>query len=617
MPQNISISDDVIRRIVRPDLERARNWQNDLRPQREQFARLYAMDKEAEGIRHLNRPGWSQVVAPLVYESVEGMKVGLDQLFTSPDFFAVRVGENPEAGERIRKLLRWNIFEAQYGARQVRWWLDSCLKYHYGVIKVFWDEEFREESQDIELVDERNVQAFEALLQQGFEATRYKEVVTGQVGVDELGQPVVTPVVSALENVKLVRQRPTFIGPRLLAVDPEHFFYSPDADELDKCRLVAHRVERRLEDIKRGELAGRFRKGSHARVAEKLTGDPGLDAGDAAYRYEAVGLPSPDGLHADTGQGLAELAPSRRVELWEIYTSLDIDKDGLLEPVIIHMACDVVLSVVENPYRRPPFRMARAIESPWKMEGVPYPQSLEPLTIELTQQTRLWNNACANSVYGNLLTDDQQLADQWASRQIGDVLLSSGSTIQQKKYEMLRNTPPDPAILKALELLEGRSERISGVTRYNQGLDADSLNKTATGIQTIASLAQQRQKYMANVIAETWKDVLEDMVECFKIFGEPYIAYFVNKGHDIVLSDYANDFSVTIELGIGPQEKAAQAAVLKWLIAMAQMAIPAGLMSIGHVGKMIDRVGQLSGQPLEVYHYTEQEIKQAQQPQTP
>lgn len=620
MPQKISISDEIIKQIVKPDLDRAKAWQDELRPQREQYAMLYAMSKDADGIAHLNRDGWSQVVAPLVYESVEGMKVGLDQLFTSPDFFDIKVGEDADAGERIRKLVRWNIFEAQYGARQIRYWLDCCLKNHYGIVKTFWDEEYREDTQEFDALSQEQA---EQVLAAGWELTKYKEVVaerpvvdpiTGLPVVDESGQPVSEPYLAGLESVKAVKMTPTFIGPRILAVDPETFYYSPDSDDLDKCRVVAHRVSKRLEDIRRGEDAGVYRKGSYARVQENLAGSDNSDSfGDSSYRYDVANLPTPES--DDPGDAIRVAQPGRAVEVWEVYTSLDIDNDGLLEPVVIHMAAgDVILSVQENTYKRPPFRVARAIESPWKFEGVPYPETLKQSQIELTQQTRLWNDACADSVQGGLITDDAVLATSWANRMIGDVMMASAGTLNQKKFEITRSAQPDPSILKAIEMLEGRSERVSGVTRYNQGIDANSLNKTATGIATIATLAQQRQKYMANVIAECWKDVLEDVVECFKLFGPPYIQYFVSKGNEINPQDYANDFTVTIELGIGPQEKAQQAAVLREMVALAQGGgIQAGLMSVGHVAKMIDRIGQLSGIQLESYHYSEEEIQQMQQ----
>lgn len=620
MPQKITISDDLIKQIVTPDLERAKSWQDELREQREQFLLLYSMSKDADGIKHLNKPGFSQVVTPLVYESVEGMKVGLDQLFTSPDFFGIKVGEDAEAGERLRKLVRWNIFENQYGARVIRWWLDGCLKYHYGVLKVFWDEQYREETQEFDSLAQPDA---EQLLAAGWQLAKYKEIVgqqpisdpmTGLPMFDEAGNPQTEPVLMGLSDVKATKQVPTFIGPRILAVDPETFFYSPDSDELDQCRIVAHRVSKRLEDIRKGEDAGFYRKGSYVKVQEKLSSnDSDLNIEDKDYRYDAADLSTP--ASDDTGSEISYVQPSRKVELWEIYTSIDVDNDGILEPVIIHMAHDVVLSIQENPYKRPPFRIARAIEAPWKLEGVPYPESLKQLQVELTQQTRMFNDACGDSVYGNLITSDQTLADNWVNRGIGHVLMATSvGTVTDKKYDVIRSAAPDPSILKAMEMSEGRAERVSGVTRYNQGIDANSLNKTATGIQTIASLAQQRQKYMANVIAECWKDVLEDVVGCFRLFGGPYLQYFAAKGNEINPQDFQSDFTVSIELGIGPQEKAQQAAILQQFIQFAaQIGVPAGLMSITHVAKMIDRVGQLMSIPLEQYHYSEAELRQMQQ----
>ena len=46
-------------------------------------------------------------------------------------------------------------------------------------------------------------------------------------------------------------------------------------------------------------------------------------------------------------------------------------------------------------------------------------------------------------------------------------------------------------------------ENRTGVTKYNQGLDADSLNHTATGITRIMDASEMRVKLMARVFAET------------------------------------------------------------------------------------------------------------------
>jgi hypothetical protein len=55
----------------------------------------------------------------------------------------------------------------------------------------------------------------------------------------------------------------------------------------------------------------------------------------------------------------------------------------------------------------------------------------------------------------------------------------------------------------ALEYFATVRENRTGVTRYNQGLDADSLNKTASGINMVMTAAQQRQELIARVFAET------------------------------------------------------------------------------------------------------------------
>jgi hypothetical protein len=59
------------------------------------------------------------------------------------------------------------------------------------------------------------------------------------------------------------------------------------------------------------------------------------------------------------------------------------------------------------------------------------------------------------------------------------------------------------AILQAVEYVDTVRENRTGVTKYNQGLDANSLNKTMGGLTQIMSASQQRIELIARVIAET------------------------------------------------------------------------------------------------------------------
>ena len=612
MPQKISISDDKIKELIKPDLDRAKARQDELRDERRKLLLLYSMSKEADGIRELNKPGFSQVVSSVCFESVEGMKVGLDQLFTSPDFFSVKIGDDKDAGERIRKLLRWNIFEAQYGARELRTWLHTTLLNHYGVLKVTWEEEYKEETAEFESVP---IQARQQLEAQGWTLTKYEEVYEQIQVFDEFGIPVLQEILVEMQNVKATRKIPVFIGPRLKCIDPETFFYSPDAYELDRCRVVAQRIERRLDDIKRGEMEGRYKKGSYSKVKD-ISGEPTEPDGQDT-RLSAIGIS--DQLSNDDNLGGERYTePQRKVVIWEIYTSIDIDNDGLLEPVIVHMAGTdldnaVVLNIVENPYGRPPFRLSRAIEAPFVLEGKPYLQSIQQDQVELTAMTRMWNDATAMSVYGNVVTNKVDFADAWNNRSIGTAIISQ-SVPNDDNMKVIMPPSPNPAILQAIEAKESAVERKSGVTRHSQGISADSLNKTATGMSIINSNTMAKQKYTASVMSETYEDVLEDMVACFKLFGEPYIQYFTGKGNEINPADYQSDFTIEITLGVGPQERMQKAAFLKEALQFAvSVGIPSGFQGIEHAAQIYDAIGELVDVPMSQYHYSAEEMQQREQ----
>src|SRR6185437_1728881 len=65
------------------------------------------------------------------------------------------------------------------------------------------------------------------------------------------------------------------------------------------------------------------------------------------------------------------------------------------------------------------------------------------------------------------------------------------------------NQPIGNWVMNTIEYFDSVRENRTGVSRYNQGLDADSLNHTATGITRIMDAAVLRVKLMARVLAET------------------------------------------------------------------------------------------------------------------
>ena len=67
------------------------------------------------------------------------------------------------------------------------------------------------------------------------------------------------------------------------------------------------------------------------------------------------------------------------------------------------------------------------------------------------------------------------------------------------------STPPmSSATMSLVDYAQNEIEAQTGSTRYNQGLDSESLNKTATGITSIMGQAEKRQKNMARLSAENF-----------------------------------------------------------------------------------------------------------------
>jgi hypothetical protein len=64
-----------------------------------------------------------------------------------------------------------------------------------------------------------------------------------------------------------------------------------------------------------------------------------------------------------------------------------------------------------------------------------------------------------------------------------------------------------PTIMAGLEYLEGVKEGRTGVTRYSAGLDPNTLNKTATGVQAIQSAANQRIELIARTLSSGFRDL--------------------------------------------------------------------------------------------------------------
>ena len=115
--------------------------------------------------------------------------------------------------------------------------------------------------------------------------------------------------------------------------------------------------------------------------------------------------------------------------------------------------------------------------------------------------------------------------------------------------------------LTALEHLATVRENRTGVSRYNQGLDADSLNKTLGGLDRIMSASQQRQDLIARVFAETAVRRLYRLIyRAIKHAAMGPVQWWPGRGGAFASCDprqWPDDMDVSVDVvGIGNREQA-------------------------------------------------------------
>jgi hypothetical protein len=115
-----------------------------------------------------------------------------------------------------------------------------------------------------------------------------------------------------------------------------------------------------------------------------------------------------------------------------------------------------------------------------------------------------------------------------------------------------------------LEYLDTVRETRTGVTRYSQGLDADSLNKTATGINTLMTQTQMRMELIARVFAETGiKDLFRRIFELTcKYQDKERVVQLNNQFVPVRPTEWKNKYNITITVGLGSGSKEQQIVLL-------------------------------------------------------
>ena len=159
-------------------------------------------------------------------------------------------------------------------------------------------------------------------------------------------------------------------------------------------------------------------------------------------------------------------------------------------------------------------------------------------------------------------------------------------------------TPLAGWTMPLFEYFESALEQWTGRTRYNQGTDSNTLNKTATGISLLQQASAQRIDYIMRVFAETGVgEVMRFLIELNQRYiDQPQVIRLQNQMLQVTPDDLKGEFDIDVntEAGVGKKRQMVQNMQL-YLSAIAPTGMQIGAITPGEWAKAAQKLLRDSG----------------------
>ncbi len=509
-------------RYVQNDIQRAEAYQASIvEPAVRERYEIYYADKDYYRQKFPILSKTSDLVSTDVADTIEWALPSLMKVFTGSDEVITIAGvteEDDTKAETMQELLVYqlqrqnNFFTILYN------WIKDSLIVGVGIIKCYWE---RTEGYATETAVLNN-EALQALTQTGV-------TVENIQGPDQFGDFTVT------YQLPYYRKN----APKLENILVSEFLYSPDAKSLEEANFVAHKRKVTMSYLREREAQGVYANIDDIRVNGNYNGM------NTDQVEQVIGDNYVD-INKD------EQTARQEVVIYECYTKIDINNDGILEDMIITICGDTIIRMEQNYMGRHPFFAISPTKDPhriWvKRSYAELIGELQDLKVALTRQI-MQNVALTNDP--KMLLDESaiNIDDFVQGRKV--IRMKAGHSMNEVAMPM-NITPLAPQTFQFLEWIEGQKENRTGITRYNQGLDANSLNKTATGISAILGQSAQRLELVARMFAETGlSELFRFMVSLNqKFIDQQTVIRLTNKELKISPEDLDGSFDLIVNAGI-------------------------------------------------------------------
>jgi hypothetical protein len=632
MAETKGLTDDEVKALVDAEMRLAVGYFGGKLAQMRQRSEYYFLGEAKGDLSPPEIEGRSQVVDTTVRNTILWMKPALIKTFCAGEkvveFTPTQDGDEDKA-EQATDYCNYLFYKQNPGYQIVDTWFTDALLQKNGIVKVWWDArdiESREEYDGLDdvalatLLDDEEVkpiehseypdeddakQRQEALaqlsqqLQQAMQAAGMTpealQELSQQVQAQPPQQPLPPPVQAALamqQQIEQIQSMPPKMlhdvtvkrvksGGKLCVenVPPEEFLISKKAKTV-KDGPCGHRVRRTMSDL--------------AAMGYKNLDNIQSDPDAQGLNAEAVERASWDDETPYLHQDYQTLDPSlREVWLTEWYQRMDCDGDGIAEWRKVVRAGNAILENVECD--GPPFVSITPIPLPHRFFGLSIADlAMEPQRIQ-TSLLRAQLDNLYLQVNGRYFAVEGQvnLDDLLTSRPGGVVRVKNPQAVGR-----LDQAASDSGhAMELMQWFQDFTENSTGWTRYSQGGDSDTLNKTATGINVITNRGDMRTELIARQFAETgftdlFRLVLKLVCQHQK---KKAIIKLGDKWVDIDPREWTNQFDLTINVGLGTGNKDQQVQHLMMLHEMQGKGLQIGIATPENMYQSARRVTELLG----------------------
>ena len=543
-------ADKALLSLVKADIADAEAYQQSIiQPTVRERYNIYYADKEYYAHKFPVLSKTSSLVSTDVADTIEWALPSLMKVFTGSDEVITVAGVTEEDDQNAGVMQSLLVYQLQ---RQNKFfpilynWMKDALITGMGIIKCYWE---RTEGYTPETA-QLNADALRLLTQTGVEITNVE-------GPDIMGDFTVT------------WNSPYYIknSPKLENILVSEFLYSPDAKNLEDANFIAHRKKVTMSHLRQKE-----REGIYANVDMVHP-----DSGPISWITDQV--EDVIGDHYTPLHNNQQDKAREEVTIYECYTKIDFNNDGVLEDMIITVAGDVILRAEPNYMGRHPFFSISPTKDPhriWvKRSYAELIGELQDMKVALTRQI-VQNIALTNDPKMILAEESINISDYIEGRKV--IRKKPGSPMGDAAMPMPVNQL-SPQTFQFLEYLEGQKENRTGITRYNQGLDANSLNKTATGISAILGQSSQRLELIARMFAETGiSELFRFMVSLNqKFIDQNTVVRLTNKQLRVSPDDLNGNFDLIVNAGISISTKESTIMTLQTMLTALMQTQAAGI----------------------------------------